>query len=68
MPFEDGRFLFTQRFAGFDADRFQLACSLGTTVEKTLNFLLNLVGSNFFPVDDYLIFFQQKRFAKSDTR
>ncbi|XPE48004.1 hypothetical protein ACNKHO_15270 [Shigella flexneri] len=33
-----------------------------------LNFLLNVIGRNFLPVDDNLIFFQQQCFAESDTR
>ncbi len=68
MPLEDRFFLFTEGFSGFDFDRFQLHGSLFTTIKKTLNFLIDLVGSNLLPVDDNLIFFQQKRLAKSDTR
>jgi hypothetical protein len=68
MPFEDGFFFFAESFTSFSFDRFQLRRCLRTTAQKTFNFLINLVGRNFFPVDDNLIFLQQKCFAESDTR
>ena len=68
VPFEDGFFFFTESFASFSLDCFQLRRCLGTTAQKTFNFLINLVGRNFFPVDDDLVFFQQQCFAESDTR
>lgn len=48
MPFKDGFFFFTERFTSFGFDRFQLRRCLGTTAQKTFNFLINLVGRNFF--------------------
>ncbi|ESS59472.1 hypothetical protein EDP2_3983 [Enterobacter cloacae S611] len=68
VAFEDGFFFFAESFTCFRFDRFQLRRCLGTTAQETLNFLINLVGRNFLPVDDDLIFFQQKCFAESDTR
>ena len=68
MPFEDGFFFFTESFASFSFDSFELRGRLSATVQKTLNFLLNLIGRNFLPVDDNFIFFQQKSLAESDTR
>ena len=68
MPFKDGFFFFTERFTSFGFDRFQLRRCLGTTAQKTFNFLINLVGRNFFPVNDDLVFFQQQCFTESDTR
>ncbi|VFS05651.1 Uncharacterised protein [Citrobacter koseri] len=67
MPFKDGFFFFTERFTSFRFDRFQLRRCLGTTAQKTFNFLINLVGRNFFPVNDDFVFFQQQCFAESDT-
>ncbi|VAL70855.1 Uncharacterised protein [Enterobacter kobei] len=68
VPFEDGFFFFTESFASFSFNRFQLRRCLGTTAQKTFNFLINLVGRNFFPVNDDFVFFQQQCFAESDTR
>jgi hypothetical protein len=48
VPFEDGFFFFTESFASFSFDCFQLRRCLGTTAQKTFNFLINLVGRNFF--------------------
>ena len=68
VPFEDGFFFFTESFTSFGFDDLQLGGGLGAAVQKTFNFLINLIGRNFLPVDDNFIFFQQKSFAESDTR
>ena len=68
VPFEDGFFFFTESFASFSFDRFQLRRCFCTATQKTFNFLIYLISRNFFPVDDDLVFFQQKCFAESDTR
>ncbi len=68
VTFEDRCFLFTKRFTGFNSDGFELRGGLAASVEETLHFLIHLLCSDLFPVDDDFIFFQQKCFAKSDTR
>ena len=68
VPFEDGFFFFTEGFTSFGFDDLQLGGGLGAAIQKTFNFLINLIGRNFLPVDDNFIFFQQKCLAESDTR
>ncbi len=68
MPFEDGFFFFTESFTSFGFDDLQLGGGLGAAVQETFNFLINLIGRNFLPVDDNFIFFQQESLAESDTR
>ncbi len=69
MPFEDGFFFFTESFTsfGFD-DSSGLGGGLGAAAQETFDFLINLIGRNFLPVDDNFIFLQQQCFAEGDTR
>jgi len=60
VAFEDSFLFFTESFAGLDLNRFQLSGGFGATTQETFNFLINLIGRNFFPVDDNFIFFQPK--------
>ncbi len=50
------------------ADSLKLFSRFTAPIKKALNFLFYLVVSNFFTVDDDLIFDQQQCFAESDTR
>ena len=68
MPFKDGFFFFAESFTSFRFDRFKLRRCLGTTAQKTFNFLVNLIGRNFFPVNNDFVFFQKQSFTESDTR
>ncbi len=40
----------------------------GAAAQETFDFLINLIGRNFLPVDDNFIFLQQQCFAEGDTR
>ncbi|VTN10715.1 Uncharacterised protein [Raoultella terrigena] len=65
MPFEDGFFFFTESFTSFGFDDLQLGGGLGAATQETFNFLLNLIGRNFLPVDDNFVFFQQESLTES---
>ncbi|ORM77214.1 hypothetical protein HA44_14425 [Mixta gaviniae] len=67
-PSKIASFFFAEGFARFDFNGFELFGGFATAFDKARDFLINLIGRNFLPVDNDFIFLQQKCLAESDTR